>query len=104
MSKYLSKYLFFQGVKCPTADQMVAKSLDNIVGNLWQQRQESSGSSVGNQVKFPVCLDQFKVFEFVVFSFVVYDFGFFNFGIFDFDVFDFSVFHFGVFEFEVFNF
>ena len=40
-----------QGVKCPTADQMVsAKSaLDNIVGNLWQQRQESSGSSVGNQ-------------------------------------------------------
>ena len=30
---------------------MVAKSaLDNIVGNLWQQRQESSGSSVGNQV------------------------------------------------------
>ena len=41
-----------QGVKCPTADQLVsAKSaLDNIVGNLWQQRQESSGSSVGNQV------------------------------------------------------
>lgn len=37
------------GVKCPSADQMVAKSLDNIVGNLWQQRQESSGSSVGNQ-------------------------------------------------------
>ena len=31
---------------------MVAKSLDNIVGNLWQQRQESSGSSVGNQVRF----------------------------------------------------
>ena len=31
---------------------MVAKSaLDSIVGNLWQQRQESSGSSVGNQVK-----------------------------------------------------
>ncbi len=42
--------VFLQGVKCPTADQMVAKSLDNIVGNLWQQRQESSGSSVGNQV------------------------------------------------------
>jgi hypothetical protein len=40
------------GVKCPSADQMVAKSLDNIVGNLWQQRQESSGSSVGNQVRF----------------------------------------------------
>ena len=42
----------FKGVKCPTTDQLVsAKSaLDNIVGNLWQQRQESSGSSVGNQV------------------------------------------------------
>ena len=34
---------------------MVSKStLDNIVGNLWQARQESSGSSQGNQVnKFP---------------------------------------------------
>jgi hypothetical protein len=42
-----------QGVKqLPTPDQMKsAKSaLDNIVGNLWQTRQESSGSSVGNQV------------------------------------------------------
>ena len=29
---------------------MVSKSLDNIVGNLWQARQESSGSSMGNQV------------------------------------------------------
>jgi len=40
------------GVKqLPTPDQMKsAKSaLDNIVGNLWQTRQESSGSSVGNQ-------------------------------------------------------
>lgn len=37
------------GVKCAAADNMVTKSLDNIVGNLWQQRQESSGSSVGNQ-------------------------------------------------------
>lgn len=35
------------GVKC--ADSLVTKSLDNIVGNLWQQRQESSGSSAGNQ-------------------------------------------------------
>ena len=25
-------------------------NLDNIVGSLWQARQESSGSSVGNQV------------------------------------------------------
>ena len=44
-----------QGVKqLPTPDQMKsAKSaLDNIVGNLWQTRQESSGSSVGNQVWF----------------------------------------------------
>lgn len=37
---------------------MVSKStLDNIVGNLWQARQESSGSSQGNQVnKFPIIL------------------------------------------------
>eukprot|EP00096_Caligus_rogercresseyi_P016865 TRINITY_DN995_c0_g1_i2.p1 TRINITY_DN995_c0_g1~~TRINITY_DN995_c0_g1_i2.p1 ORF type:complete len:540 (+),score=192.75 TRINITY_DN995_c0_g1_i2:142-1761(+) len=28
---------------------LVGKSLDNIVGSLWQARQESSGSSVGNQ-------------------------------------------------------
>ena len=26
-------------------------NLDNIVGSLWQARQESSGSSVGNQVR-----------------------------------------------------
>ncbi len=33
------------------ADNLVTKSsLDNIVGNLWQARQESSGSSMGNQV------------------------------------------------------
>ena len=49
---YAEIFCLFQGVKCPSADQMVAKSLDNIVGNLWQQRQESSGSSVGNQVRF----------------------------------------------------
>ena len=28
-----------------------AGALDNIVGSLWQARQESSGSSVGNQVR-----------------------------------------------------
>ena len=45
------QFSFFQGVKNPTAEQIMAKSaLDSIVGNLWQQRQESSGSSVGNQV------------------------------------------------------
>ena len=27
-------------------------NLDNIVGSLWQARQESSGSSVGNQVDY----------------------------------------------------
>ena len=46
-------YMFLtllQGVKC--TDNMVSKSLDNIVGNLWQARQESSGSSMGNQVSF----------------------------------------------------
>ena len=37
--------------KCPTPQDIVTKSLDNIVGNLWQQRQESSGSSAGNQVR-----------------------------------------------------
>ncbi|CAB4058831.1 Protein dead ringer,AT-rich interactive domain-containing protein 3A,AT-rich interactive domain-containing protein 3B,Protein dead ringer homolog,AT-rich interactive domain-containing protein 3C,AT-rich interactive domain-containing protein cfi-1 [Lepeophtheirus salmonis] len=30
-------------------ENLVTKSLDNIVGNLWQARQESSGSSIGNQ-------------------------------------------------------
>jgi len=38
-----------QGVKC--TENLVTKSLDNIVGNLWQARQESSGSSMGNQVR-----------------------------------------------------
>ena len=33
------------------AESMVTKSLDNIVGSLWQARQESSGSSMGNQVR-----------------------------------------------------
>ena len=34
------------------ADNLITKSLDNIVGNLWQQaRQDSSGSSAGNQVR-----------------------------------------------------
>ncbi len=41
--------LVLQGVKCADGG-MVSKSLDNIVGNLWQARQESSGSSLGNQV------------------------------------------------------
>ena len=33
------------------AESMVTKSLDNIVGSLCQARQESSGSSMGNQVR-----------------------------------------------------
>jgi hypothetical protein len=34
------------------AQEMHNKSqLDNIVGSLWQARQESSGSSLGNQVR-----------------------------------------------------
>ena len=45
----------FQGVKCAAqaaaAENLVAKSLDNIVGKMWQQKHESSGSSVGNQVR-----------------------------------------------------
>ena len=50
-SRSNEQFSFFQGVKNPTAEQIMAKSaLDSIVGNLWQQRQESSGSSVGNQV------------------------------------------------------
>jgi len=37
---------------CKTNLDSVTKSnLDNIVGSLWQARQESSGSSAGNQVR-----------------------------------------------------
>ena len=52
--KYLklfqTSFFSFQGAKLP-AENLITKSLDNIVGNLWNQaRQESSGSSAGNQV------------------------------------------------------
>ncbi len=42
-----------QGVRSSVVGQeMHNKSqLDNIVGSLWQARQESSGSSLGNQVR-----------------------------------------------------
>ena len=44
-------FFIFQGAKLP-AENLITKSLDNIVGNLWNQaRQESSGSSAGNQVR-----------------------------------------------------
>ena len=54
---YFNIYLLFQGAKLP-AESLIAKSLDNIVGNLWQQsqaRQDSSGSSAGNQVRTLTC-------------------------------------------------
>merc|ERR1719435_760682 len=39
------------GVRSPVvgSDVHTKSNLDNIVGSLWQARQESSGSSVGNQ-------------------------------------------------------
>ena len=44
--------LVLQGVRSPVvgSDVHTKSNLDNIVGSLWQARQESSGSSVGNQV------------------------------------------------------
>ena len=48
---------YFQGVRSggPVGQDVHNKSqLDNIVGTLWQARQESSGSSVGNQVSLQV--------------------------------------------------
>ena len=44
-------FLFnFQGVRSSVVGGDTKSNLDNIVGSLWQARQESSGSSVGNQV------------------------------------------------------
>ena len=43
----------FQGAKLP-AENLITKTLDNLVGKLWQQnqaRQDSEGSSAGNQVR-----------------------------------------------------
>ena len=44
--------LILQGVRSPVvgSDVHTKSNLDNIVGSLWQARQESSGSSVGAQV------------------------------------------------------
>ena len=44
--------LVLQGVRSPVvgSDVHTKSNLDNIVGSLWQARQESSGSSVGAQV------------------------------------------------------
>ena len=39
-------------------------NLDNIVGSLWQARQESSGSSVGNQVAAARHVTQLKYFSY----------------------------------------
>ena len=43
--------ILFQGVRGGPVDH-TKSNLDNIVGSLWQARQESSGSSVGNQVDY----------------------------------------------------
>ena len=69
MDAYLSQNLnsnipfLFQGAKLP-AENLITKSLDNIVGNLWQQaRQDSSGSSAGNQVRIKYTHEQnFDIF------------------------------------------
>lgn len=44
-----TNFPFLQGVRGGAVDH-TKSNLDNIVGSLWQARQESSGSSVGNQV------------------------------------------------------
>ena len=49
-------FIFFQGVRGGVGvvpGDPTKSNLDNIVGSLWQARQESSGSSVGNQVRSP---------------------------------------------------
>ena len=46
----------FQGVRNGVVGNDTKSNLDNIVGSLWQARQESSGSSVGNQVGMKIFL------------------------------------------------
>lgn len=64
--------LLLQGVRGGAVDH-TKSNLDNIVGSLWQARQESSGSSVGNQVTRRIgdfldlkyfCCNVFKYFLF----------------------------------------
>ena len=53
--------LIFQGVRNGVVGNDTKSNLDNIVGSLWQARQESSGSSVGNQVGMKIFLNIFQV-------------------------------------------
>lgn len=50
--------ILLQGVRGGPVDH-TKSNLDNIVGSLWQARQESSGSSVGNQVDYFLDLKYF---------------------------------------------
>ena len=50
--------LMFQGVRNGVVGNDTKSNLDNIVGSLWQARQESSGSSVGNQVGMKIFLNE----------------------------------------------
>ena len=50
----------FQGVRNGVVGNDTKSNLDNIVGSLWQARQESSGSSVGNQVGMKIFLNEAK--------------------------------------------
>ena len=48
-----------QGVRSPVVGaphEHTKSNLDNIVGSLWQARQESSGSSRGDQVRLVVIM------------------------------------------------
>ena len=59
--------ILLQGVRGGPVDH-TKSNLDNIVGSLWQARQESSGSSVGNQVDYFLDLKYFCCCNAQIFS------------------------------------